>query len=513
MADSRQEKIALLTSLAKRRGFIYQSSEIYGGLRGCWDYGPLGAELKKNVKNAWWRSVVTKNSNIFGQDSSIIMHPKVWEASGHLAGFSDPLVECFLTGSRFRPDQLDPESGTVFEFSGAKSTVNDKQTNDTYKVLARNKGEFDKAKKTAREFYSTKRGIEKPELLGEKTYEIKDSVGEFSPDNGGQLSEARNFNLMLKTFLGPAEDSSTVVYLRPETAQGIFVNFANVQQAMRAKIPFGIAQTGKSFRNEITPKNFTFRTREFEQMELQFFCKPGTDEEWHEKWKNDRMQWYVDYGIEREKLRFYEHPKEKLAHYAKTCVDIEYLFPFKAEPEWGELEGIANRTDFDLKTHSEHSGKTLSYFDEETKEHYVPYVIEPSAGADRATLAFLLDAYTVDGEGDEKRTLLKLHPCLAPVKVAVLPLVKKEGMPEIAEKLFAEFLDEDIEAQIDINSSIGKRYARQDEIGTSWCITVDGDTVENGTVTIRDRDSKEQEKVALSEAVNYITQGIKKSRP
>jgi glycyl-tRNA synthetase len=513
MADPRQEKIALLTSLAKRRGFIYQSSEIYGGLRGCWDYGPLGALLKMNVKSAWWRSVVTKHGNVYGHDSSIIMHPKVWEASGHLSGFSDPLVECLLSGSRFRQDQLEAESGTVFEYSGAKSTINDKQSDDFYKVLARNKGEYDKAKKTAREFYSVKRGIEKPELLGEKSYEIKNSVGEFNPENGGQLSEARNFNLMLKTFLGPAEDSAATVYLRPETAQGIFVNFDNVRQATRAKIPFGIAQTGKSFRNEITPKNFTFRTREFEQMELEFFCKPGTDEEWHEKWKNERMQWYIDYGIKKENLRFYEHPKEKLAHYAKSCSDIEYLFPFKAQPEWGELEGIANRTDFDLKTHGEFSGKVLSYFDEETKEHYIPYVIEPSAGGDRATLAFLLDAYAEEGEGDEKRTLLKLHPCLAPVKVAVLPLVKKEGMPEIAEKLYAEFLDEDVNAQIDINASIGKRYARQDEIGTPWCITIDGDTVESGTVTVRDRDTKEQEKVALNEAVDYILKKLRKSRP
>ena len=513
MADPRQEKIALVTSLAKRRGFIYQSSEIYGGLRGCWDYGPLGAELKKNVKNAWWRSVVTKNSNVYGQDSSIIMHPKVWEASGHLAGFSDPLVECLLTGSRFRADQLEPESGFVFEFSGAKSETTGKETSDKYKVLARNKGEFDKAKKTARQFYEIKRGIEKPELLDEKSYEIKDSVGEFNPENGGQLSEARNFNLMLKTFLGPAEDSAAVAYLRPETAQGIFVNFAIVQQAMRAKIPFGVAQVGKSFRNEITPKNFTFRTREFEQMELEFFCKPGTDEEWFEKWKNARMQWYVDYGINKDKLRFYDHPKEKLAHYAKCCTDIEYLFPFKAEPEWGELEGIANRTDFDLKTHTEHSGKSLSYFDEEEKSHYIPYVIEPSAGADRATLAFLLDAYTEDGEGDEKRTLLKLHPSLAPVKVAVLPLVKKEGMPEVAENLFNEFLNEDIAAQIDINASIGKRYARQDEIGTPWCITIDGDTITDGIVTIRDRDTKEQEKVAIADVVQYISTKLKKARP
>ena len=512
MARGQEDTMSKIMSLCKRRGFIFQSSEIYGGLRGCWDYGPLGIELKRNVKNEWWRATVQKHDNVVGQDSSIIMHPKTWESSGHLAGFSDPLVECLLTGNRFRQDNLEPESGTVFTFSGAKSKVDGKEVEFEYKVLARTKADFDKARKTAREFYSVKRGIEKPELLGEKTEEVTNSIGEFNPENGGMLTEPKNFNLMLKTFLGPAEDTSTTVYLRPETAQGIFVNFLNVQQATRQKIPFGIAQMGKSFRNEITPRNFTFRTREFEQMELEFFCKPGTDEEWFEYWKQYRMDWYVNLGIKPENLRFDDHPEDKLAHYAKACTDIEYLFPFKEIPEWGELEGIANRTDFDLKAHSEGSGKALTYFDEETKEHYHPYVIEPSAGGDRATLAFLVDAFRVEGEGKNKRTILALHPLLAPVKVAVLPLVKRDGMPEIAEEIYREFIDEDISAQIEYNASIGKRYARQDEIGTPWCITVDNDTLEKGLVTIRDRDTREQEQVSKDEVVDYIIKKLRSYR-
>ena len=508
---NQQDTMSKVISLCKRRGFIFQSSEIYGGLKGCWDYGPLGVELKRNVKEAWWRATVTKHDNVVGQDASIIMHPKVWESSGHLAGFSDPLVECLLTGSRFRQDNLEPLSGTVFTFTGAKSTVDNKENSDTYKVIATDKGAFDKARKTAREFYSSKRGIEKPILLGETSEEVTGAT-DFNPDNGGMLSEPRNFNLMLKTFLGPAEDSSTTVFLRPETAQGIFVNFANVQQSARTKIPFGIAQMGKSFRNEITPKNFTFRTREFEQMELEFFCKPGEDDKWFEYWKNYRMKWYTDLGINPENLRFDDHPADKLAHYAKACSDIEYLFPFKEEKEWGELEGVANRTDFDLKAHSAGSGKALTYFDEETKEHYHPYVIEPSAGGDRATLAFLVDAYHEEGEGKEKRTVLRFHPSLAPVKVAILPLVKRDGMPEIADAIYREFIDEAIPAQMEINSSIGRRYARQDEIGTPWCITIDNDTLDNGLVTIRDRNTKKQIQVHKDEIVDTILKKLRAAR-
>lgn len=512
MARSGDDKMSKIISLAKRRGFVFQSSEIYGGLKGCWDYGPLGVELKRNVKDAWWRETVNKHDSVVGLDSSIIMHPKTWESSGHLSGFSDPLVECLLTGSRFRQDNLDPESGTVFTFTGATSKVDEKSVEEAYSVLARDKGSFDKARKVAREFYETKRGISKPELNGETSEEVSDTVGKFSPDNGGMLSDPRNFNLMLKTFLGPAEDSSTTAYLRPETAQGIFVNFLNVQQSTRAKLPFGIAQIGKSFRNEITPKNFTFRTREFEQMELEFFCKPGEDDKWFEYWKEFRMNWYTNLGIKPENLRFDDHAADSLAHYAKACTDIEYLFPFKEIPEWGELEGVANRTDFDLKAHSEGSGKALTFFDEETKEHYHPYVIEPSAGGDRATLAFLVDAYDTEGEGKNKRTVLHFHPSLAPVKVAVLPLVKKDGMPEIAEELYRSFIDESIPAQMEVNSSIGKRYARQDEIGTPWCITVDNDTLDNGLVTVRDRDSREQEQVHKDEVLDYIIKKLRTAR-
>lgn len=511
-AAKKDDKMSKITSLCKRRGFIFQSSEIYGGLKGCWDYGPLGVELKRNVKNEWWRAMVTKHDNVVGQDSSIIMHPKVWESSGHLSGFSDPLVECLLTGNRYRQDNLEPVSGTVFTFTGAKSTVDGKEVSEEYKVIATDKGAFDKARKTAKQFYATKRGIEKPELLGETSEEVVDSTGQFSPDSGGMLSEARNFNLMLKTFLGPAEDSSTTCYMRPETAQGIFVNFLNVQQASRAKVPFGIAQIGKSFRNEITPKNFTFRTREFEQMELEFFCEPGTDEEWFSYWKNYRMEWYVKLGIKRENLRFDDHAEDALAHYAKACTDIEYLFPFKEDPEWGELEGIANRTDFDLKAHSDGSGKTLNYFDDVKGERYTPYVIEPSAGGDRATLAFLVDAYNEEGEGKDKRTVLKFHPSLAPVKVAILPLVKKEGMPEKAKELYDAFLDESINAQMEVNASIGKRYARQDEIGTPWCVTIDFDTMEKGIVTVRDRDTKEQETMQFDDVLDWVIKKLRQAR-
>ncbi len=512
MAKAPEDKMSKIISLCKRRGFIYQSSEIYGGLRGCWDYGPLGVELKRNVKDQWWRSTVTKHDNVVGQDSSIIMHPKTWESSGHLAGFSDPLAECLLTGSRFRADNLDPVSGTVFTFTGAKSTEDGKEVTESYKVIATDKGAFDKARKIAREFYQVKRGISKPELLGETSEEVTGSVGQFNPENGGQLSEPKNFNLMLKTFLGPAEDSSTVAYLRPETAQGIFVNFLTVQTATSQKVPFGIAQVGKSFRNEITPKNFTFRTREFEQMELEFFCKPGTDEEWFAYWKNQRMTWYTNLGIKPENLRFDDHKPESLAHYAKACSDIEYLFPFKAEPEWGELEGVANRTDFDLKAHSEGSGKNLTYFDEESKERYHPYVIEPSAGADRGTLAFICDAYTEEGEGTDMRVVMKFHPLLAPVKVGVFPLVKKEGMPEIADEIYRALLEEGIASEMSVSGSVGKRYARHDEIGTPWCVTVDGDTVTDGIVTVRDRDTREQVKIHKDEVVDFVIRKLRESR-
>ncbi|MDG5817004.1 glycine--tRNA ligase [Chitinispirillales bacterium ANBcel5] len=437
MAVKSPNLMSTIVNLCKRRGFIFQSSEIYGGLNSCWDYGPLGVELKRNVKESWWRSMVTHRRNIVGLDSSILMHPKIWEASGHLSGFSDPLVDCKKCKERFRADHLE--------------------------------------------------SLEK------------------CPKCSGELTDIRKFNLMFKTFMGPVEDNTSTVYLRPETAQGIFVNFLNVQQSARLKPPFGIAQIGKSFRNEITPGNFIYRTREFEQMEMEFFVPPEEDQKWYEYWSQARFQWYIDHGIKRENLRLRDHESDELAHYAKACVDVEFLFPFG----WSELEGIANRTDYDLKQHSEFSGKSLAYFDEESKQHYFPYVIEPAAGADRTTLAFLVDAYDVEGEGKNKRTILRLHPSLSPIKAAVLPLVKRDGMPEMAEKIYDELLDDSIKSFYDHSSSIGRRYARQDEIGTPYCITVDSQSLEDQTVTLRERDSREQYRIAASSVSEILKQKMK----
>ena len=503
MGDNRQDKMATIVALCKRRGFIFQSSEIYGGLNSCWDYGPLGVELKRNVKEAWWKAMVSSRRDIVGIDASILMHPNVWEASGHLKGFTDPLVDCLLTKKRFRADTIEPQSGVVLNFTGAKDSKSDAAIEEPYSVLAKTSADFDKARKTAREFYQL-RGIAKAELLGETTEEVENTTG-FNPENGGKLTKARNFNLMFKTFMGPLEDSTSTVYMRPETAQGIFVNFLNVQQASRMKLPFGIAQIGKSFRNEITPGNFTYRTREFEQMEMEFFVPPKEDEKWYDYWKNTRFNWYLQFGINKENLRLRDHEKNELAHYAKACVDVEYKFPFG----WSELEGIANRTDFDLKQHSNASGKSLALFDEETKEHLFPYVIEPAAGADRATLAFLIDSYDVEGEGKDKRTVLRLHPSLSPIKVASLPLVKRDGMPEIAEKIYNDLLKQSISSFLDINQSIGRRYARQDEAGTPFCVTVDGQTAEDDTVTVRERDSRDQYRVASGSIVDCITSKLR----
>jgi glycyl-tRNA synthetase len=419
-----------IVSLAKRRGFVFQSSEIYGGLNSCWDYGPLGVELKNNVKRAWWRKVVQERDDMVGQDASILMHPRVWEASGHVAGFTDPLVDCKVCRQRFRADHLE---------------------------------------------------------------------GDKCPACGGELTEARQFNLMFKTFMGPVEDSAAVVFLRPETAQGIFVNFNNVQTTTRMKLPFGIAQIGKSFRNEITPGNFTFRTREFEQMEIEYFVKPGTDERIHQEWIDRRFQWYIDLGITPERLRLRPHDPDELAHYARGCSDIEYYFPMG----WSELEGIANRTDFDLKRHMEYSGANLEYFDQETNEHYVPFVIEPSAGADRGTLAFLLDAYHEEPDKDETRVVLKFHRALAPYKVAVLPLSKKEPLTALSREIMQE-LRKYWMIDYDESKSIGRRYRRQDEIGTPYCVTVDFQSLEDKMVTVRDRDTMEQERIPIAELTKYL---------
>ena len=419
-----------IVSLCKRRGFIFPSSEIYGGLGSSWDYGPLGTELKRNIKDAWWKAVVQERDDMVGLDASIIMHPQTWIASGHVESFSDPLVECKSCHLRHRATDL---------------------------------------------------------------------VGDVCPDCGGALTEPKQFNLMFKTFMGPVEDDASVVYLRPETAQGIFVNFDNILATSRKKLPFGIAQIGKSFRNEITTGNFIFRTREFEQMEIEYFVKPGTDEECFKYWVKERFEWYLKLGIKQDNLRLRQHCDEELAHYAKGCYDVEYLFPMG----WAELEGVANRGDFDLVQHAKHSGKNLSYFDEDSGERYVPYVIEPSAGVDRSLLAFLIDAYDEDVADGEKRVVLRLHRELAPIKVAVLPLSRNEKLAPLAREVYSE-LRRHFVTQYDDAQSIGRRYRRQDEVGTPFCVTVDFKSIEDNQITIRERDSLAQIRLPIKESVRTL---------
>jgi glycyl-tRNA synthetase len=445
-----------IVNLSKRRGFVFPSSEIYGGSRSAWDYGPLGVELKENVRRQWWKTMVQGRDDVVGLDSAVILAPEVWRASGHLDVFTDPLVECLNCHKRNRADQLE-------------------------------------------EAYEDKHG--------------------HAPENGltdipcpncgtrGQWTEPRDFNMMLKTYLGPVESEEGIAYLRPETAQGIFVNFLNVLNTSRRKPPFGIAQTGKSFRNEITPGNFIFRTREFEQMEMEFFVEPGTDETWHEYWLQERWNWYTGLGMNPDNMRFFEHPKEKLSHYSKRTVDIEYRFGFGGS-EFAELEGIANRTDFDLSTHSKHSGSNLTYLDPATNERYTPYVIEPAAGLTRAMLAFMLDAYTEDEAPNakgvmEKRTVMKFDKRLAPVKVAVLPLSRNADLSPIARDLAAS-LRKSWNIDHDETQAIGKRYRRQDEIGTPYCVTVDFETLDDQAVTVRERDSMQQERVSLDQIEGYL---------
>ncbi len=449
-------RLDAVVSLAKRRGFVFPSGEIYGGTRSAWDYGPLGVELKENIKRQWWRAMVQSREDVVGLDSSVILPRQVWVASGHVGVFTDPLTECLSCHKRFREDHLVEE-------------------------------------------YEAKKGRAPEHGLGDIA----------CPNCGtrGQWTEPRDFNMMLKTYLGPIEDESGLYYLRPETAQGIFVNFKNVYTSARMRPPFGIGQIGKSFRNEITPGNFIFRTREFEQMEMEFFVVPGTDADWHQYWIDTRTDWYVDLGITRENLRHYEHPKEKLSHYSTRTVDIEYRFGFQGS-EWGELEGIANRTDFDLKTHSEHSGKDLMYRDPVSNEKYYPYVIEPAAGLTRSLMAFLVEAYAEDEAPNTKggvdvRTVLRLDPRLSPVKAAVLPLSRNEDLSPKARDLAAE-LRKAWNVDFDDAGAIGRRYRRQDEIGTPFCITVDFDTLEDQAVTVRHRDSMAQERVALDQVAGYL---------
>ena len=439
-----------VVAFCKRRGFVYQSSEIYGGLRSSYDYGPLGVEMKRNIKEEWWRSLVHTRDDVVGLDAAIIMHPKVWEASGHTATFNDMLVESRTSKRRYRADHL-VEDATGIDAEGMSP-----------EELTRIIQEDDR---------------------------IKDPV-----DGGRDFAPVRPFNLMFETYMGPVKSEENLAYLRPETAQGIFVNFKNVTQTSRVKVPFGIAQQGKSFRNEITPGNFIFRTREFEQMEMEFFVEPGTDEEWHEYWLDQRWNWYLSLGIREENLRRYEHPQEKLSHYSKRTVDIEYNYPFAG---WSELEGVANRTDYDLKQHAEHSGENLEYIDQTTNKRYYPYVIEPAVGPDRIMLAFLMDAYTEEEINGEERTVLKLHPRIAPTKAAVFPLSKKEPVSTIARGLYDD-LKGDYRLFYDDSGSIGRRYRRQDEAGTPFCVTIDFDTIEDRQVTIRDRDTLEQERIPIA---------------
>ncbi|KHO28802.1 glycine--tRNA ligase [Corynebacterium minutissimum] len=448
--------IDTVVSLCKRRGLVYQAGEIYGGSRSAWDYGPLGVELKENIKRQWWRHMVQSRDDVVGVDTSVIQPRQVWVSSGHVEVFTDPLVESKHTGKRYRADHLI-------------------------------------------EAYEEKHGHEPANGLAD----IND------PETGqpGDWTEPKAFSGLLKTFLGPVDDEQGLHYLRPETAQGIFVNFKNVMTSARVKPPFGIANIGKSFRNEITPGNFIFRTREFEQMEMEFFVKPGEDEEWHQYWIDDRFNWYIDLGIKEENLRLYEHPQEKLSHYSKRTVDVEYAYNFKGT-KWGELEGLANRTDYDLSVHAKGSGEDLSYFDQEAGERWTPYVIEPAAGLGRAMMAFLIDAYDEEEApnakgGTDKRVVLRLDRRLAPVKVAVLPLSKKEELStparELANKLRANW-----NVEFDVSGAIGRRYRRQDEIGTPFCVTYDFDTLEDNAVTVRERDSMEQERVKLDELEAYL---------
>jgi len=434
-AATPQPSMETIVSLCKRRGFVFPSSEIYGGLGSTWDYGPLGVEFKNNVKRAWWHSVVYERDDMEGLDAAILMHPRVWEASGHVESFTDPLVDCKECKKRFRADDIE---------------------------------------------------------------------GDRCPECGGELTEARQFNLMFRTHIGPVEDSASVVYLRPETAQGIFVNFDNVRESARRKLPFGIAQIGKAFRNEITPGNFTFRTREFEQMEIEYFVKPGEDEKWFDYWVEERFNWYLRFGIRRDRLRLRPHEPDELAHYARACIDIEYLFPMG----WSELEGIANRTDYDLRRHSEYSKKDLRYFDEQERRRYFPYVIEPSAGADRAALAFLIDAYREDEIAGRKRVYLALHPALAPVKAAVLPLLRNR--PEVVE--LARKLHKGLRRRWKViyndTAGIGRLYRRQDEVGTPFCITVDVQSLEDQQVTVRWRDTTAQDRVPIDRVESYLAERL-----
>jgi len=512
-----------LVSLCKRRGFVFPSSEIYGGLNGAWDYGPLGVELKRNLKQAWWEDMVQNHDEttaldgaptaygMVGLDCALLMNPRVWEASGHVGGFSDPMVDDRETRARYRADQI-----AVFrlEFVAADGSVapyeemffaspGEVGKTELAELVEQHKKRITAVQKA--QHGKTLRLAAVPNALREEHLRAKTlAPGASAP---GTLTAPRAFNLMFKTHVGALEDNSSATYLRPETAQGIFVNFRNVCDTARVRVPFGIGQIGKAFRNEINPRNFTFRSREFEQMEIEFFCRPADAPKWYEYWRNRRFAWYIGLGMRRDNLHLREHDASELAHYAASCADVEYDFPFGRS----ELEGIANRTDFDLRQHMQLSGKDLRYFDDQEADpdarRYLPYVIEPSAGADRGALAFLCDAYVEDEIAGEPRTVLKLHPRLAPIKAAVFPLVKKDGMPEKALEIYRS-LKKRYNVFYDEKGAIGRRYRRQDEAGTPFCITVDGDTLSAGSVTVRERDSSEQVRIGVGEIASFLAEKL-----
>ncbi len=470
--------LEILTSLSKQRGFIFQSSEIYGGLGSTWDYGPLGVELKRNLKNEWWQFMVTSRNNIVGMDAAILMHPDVWKASGHVENFHDPLIDNKISKKRYRVDHLlEEQSEEVIKKLSEALSINSNDDLITKIVLKLIDNQNDSGNI-----------MKESEVIDPQTKEV------------GDWTNVRQFNLMFKTNIGPVDDSSSIAYLRPETAQGIFVNFQNVQSTSRQKIPFGIAQIGKAFRNEITTGNFIFRTREFEQMEMEFFCKINDTKKWLEYWCEQRMNWFKSLGINSEKLRLRAHGEDELAHYSSACYDIEYKFDFG----WSELEGIADRGTFDLDQHINASNKKLTYFDQVNNEHFVPAVVESSAGVDRAVLTILADAFTQENVNGESRTVLKLSPKIAPIKVAVFPLMNKNDMPEISQKIVDNIQSAGIASFFDAGGSIGKRYRRQDEAGTPFGITIDHDTLEDNTVTLRDRDTMEQERIPVDQLIEIL---------
>lgn len=526
-----------IVSLCKRRGFIFQSSEIYGGINGFWDYGPLGAELKRNVKDLWWKSMTKLRDDVVGLDASIIMHPSIWRASGHVDTFADPMVDCLLTKKRFRADQVEPQSGIAYFWDGAKDEASGKESKEPFSALLAPGKPAESVRKVASQFYA-QRGLENPALLGERTEKVENST-RYNPENGALLTEPRMFNLMFKSHAGPVENDENAVFLRPETAQAIFVQFKNVLETSRQKVPFGIAQIGKAFRNEINPRNYTFRSREFEQMELEFFIKPDEAVEkqagavaalpadgaapsdppqanwgwecWHAYWVEQRMRWYESIGLGRDTLEQYWQKKDELAHYARATVDILYKFPFGTQ----ELEGIAARGNFDLTQHQTHSGKSMEYFDQEAGAKYIPHVIEPSAGVDRLILALLCNAYAEEEVVDEKgkaevRTVMRFHPRVAPIKVGVFPLLRNK--PALVEKALQvrDLLRQHMNVFYDDGGAIGRRYRRQDEAGTPFGVTIDFDTIgENGpdladTVTLRHRDSMQQERVKIADLLGIL---------